>query len=61
VRYPPRMPGKKTGRTNKPGAGRPKELPEPTAPVRVPRSIASWVRNRENWDKLKKWIDNDSQ
>lgn len=55
------VPGKKTGRTNKPGGGRPRELPEPTAPVRVPQSLAAWVKDRANWDKLRKWIDADNR
>lgn len=53
------VPGKKTGRTNKPGAGRPRELPEPTVPIRVPKSLAFWVKDRANWDKLQAWIDAD--
>jgi hypothetical protein len=34
------------------GAGRP-SAPDPTSPIRVPGSIAPWIADKENWDKIR--------
>lgn len=45
----------KPKRKNKPGAGRPRILAEPTVPIRVPKSLASWIK--EHLDLIRKIKD----
>lgn len=39
------------------GAGRPRINPEPTVPIRVPKSLAAWIK--ENLDKIRKMMDSE--
>ena len=43
----------KPPRKNKPGAGRPRINAEPTVPIRVPKSLASFVLDRIN--DIREW------
>lgn len=39
------------------GAGRPPVNPEPTVPIRVPKSLASWIKG--NLDKIRHLKDSE--
>jgi hypothetical protein len=49
------MPRKKVGRENdkrRSNPGRP-STPDPTSPIRVPGTLAPWIADKENWDKIR--------
>jgi hypothetical protein len=55
------MPRKKVGRENdkrRSNPGRP-STPDPTSPIRVPGSIAPWIADKENWDKIREMMEKD--
>ena len=53
----------KPKRKNKPGAGRPKKLLEPTVPIRVPKSLALFILEHladiRDWKEGRKSLHDD--